>query len=510
MVAQLQGHLSTWIAGVSWERCAGVRRFLLTRSPIVAAWCLIALADVFTSFAGAAAVRSVSGLTSITFIENTGFNKDYTFAVEDSALLTRLPNPLSGVSIRSLADLDSITFVENTGQNRPYSFTPHATALRTRLPNLMTAEDFHGVSNAERYDVFYSDADGTLNEDGAYITIEAVVTGQCPAGGGLNISGVRLNRGPQSQYAAVVSSAVYLGNNAVPGSASLVVDGTLGTDCTMGNTVGQGNRRLRVTVGFRLQAVDFQGAPGELYDVFYSNANGTLNNNGAYITIEAVSIHHYPSGGALNISEVRLNRGSQSEYGNIVSSYEYHGDNSIPDSHSWVVDGNVGTDCSMGSTTEPERLRVTVGFGSSSGGPPNSTRFTAHVDDGYAVFEGPSGHEVVHIVNHGEARNIDWWIDVAGVFGVQPVSGTHYAPQGESTIDLTFVCNCTPTYEPSVVTFHTTNMDGDNCIGTGTWSCYNVVGIAVPGLGSWGIVGLAVSLLGLGSAVFLHRRRAHA
>jgi hypothetical protein len=143
----------------------------------------------------------------------------------------------------------SITFIENSGSNSEHTFLPNDPALLTRLPDPLVAEDFHGVAT-ELYDVFYSDADGTLNNDGAYVTIEAVWDQQAPSGGGLNISEVRLDGSTESRYASVVSSEVYLGDNSIPGSGALSVDGNLATDSTMGNTVGQGNQRLRITLGF--------------------------------------------------------------------------------------------------------------------------------------------------------------------------------------------------------------------------------------------------------------------
>jgi hypothetical protein len=192
---------NTWLHGVGATRIVKGAR----ATPLLTV-CFIVLFSAGASFAGETPVRSVPGLSSITFVENTGVNTEYTFSPNDTALLTRLPNPL-------------------------------------------TAEDFHGVQT-ELYDVFYSNCDGTLNNDGAYVTIEAVFDQQAPSGGGLNISEVRLNKGFQFEYGNVVSSAVYLGNNSIPGSAALTIDGNLATDCSMGNTVGEGNRRLRVTMGF--------------------------------------------------------------------------------------------------------------------------------------------------------------------------------------------------------------------------------------------------------------------
>ena len=45
--------------------------------------------------------------------------------------------------------------------------------------------------------------------------------------------------------------------------------------------------------------------------MFYSNADGTFNLNGSYLTIEAVYAFGKPAGGGLNINEVYLNFAAQ-------------------------------------------------------------------------------------------------------------------------------------------------------------------------------------------------------
>lgn len=77
---------------------------------------------------------------------------------------------------------------------------------------------------------------------------------------------------------------------------------------------------------------DFAGVPGEeLYDVFYSNWDGSFNPSGQFVTIEAVWDRGAPAGGALNIAAVRLNFGSGAhDFADFVSSFVALGDNAIP------------------------------------------------------------------------------------------------------------------------------------------------------------------------------------
>jgi archaellin len=101
---------------------------------------------------------------------------------------------------------------------------------------------------SEFYDVFYSDADGSFNVNGKFVTIEAVFNRGAPAGGGLTLAEVQFNFSAGStDLADSVASFVALGDNALPSTAGNAVDGNLLTATTMGNTIGQ-MQRLRVTV----------------------------------------------------------------------------------------------------------------------------------------------------------------------------------------------------------------------------------------------------------------------
>ncbi len=109
---------------------------------------------------------------------------------------------------------------------------------------------------------------------------------------------------------------------------------------------------------------DFAGVPGsELYDVFYSDWDGTPNPNGQFVTIEAVWPVGAPSGGGLNIGRVDFNGTGKSA--SSVASFVALGNNALPAEVGKAVDvdPNVLTDTTMGNTIgQTQRLRITVGF----------------------------------------------------------------------------------------------------------------------------------------------------
>jgi hypothetical protein len=117
---------------------------------------------------------------------------------------------------------------------------------------------------------------------------------------------------------------------------------------------------------------DISGASTEYYDVFYSNADGAFNLDGEYLSIEGVFQQGLPAGGGLNLAEISLNFASSAvEYGNYVASFLALGDNSFPQNVGRAIDGDLLTHTTMGNTIGTEqRLRVTLGFESSSGPPP--------------------------------------------------------------------------------------------------------------------------------------------
>lgn len=160
--------------------------------------------------------------------------------------------------VRKLSGLQFITFYESTfGPAMPIQIPISDMRLAMQIPigslgsGFGQSKDFEGVPNAEFYDVFFSDWDGTFNLNGEFITIEAVWDIGAPSGGGLNIAAVQLSFASGSTMLAdFVSTFAALGNNAIPLDVGKAVDATVLTDTTMGNTIGPQKQRLRVTVGF--------------------------------------------------------------------------------------------------------------------------------------------------------------------------------------------------------------------------------------------------------------------
>ena len=116
---------------------------------------------------------------------------------------------------------------------------------------------------------------------------------------------------------------------------------------------------------------DFLGTPVEPYDVFYSNANGTVNPLGDYLTVEAR--YPFPNvGGGLNLGAVDMVLGPATNpmicRADILASFVGSGPNYIPGSELNAVDPFdttviPATATTMGSTAgTPGRMRVTVGW----------------------------------------------------------------------------------------------------------------------------------------------------
>ncbi len=159
----------------------------------------------------------------------------------------------SAGAIRDMPNLSSITFWEVTAGINAHTFAVNSSELTTRRTGALSISganyDFIGSSTgAELFDVYYSDADGSFNIDGEFVSVEAVFDLELPFGGGFNLSKVEFNfTEGSSQYANSISSYLALGNNADEDTVMNAVDGNLNTYTSMGNTVGQ-SQRLRITV----------------------------------------------------------------------------------------------------------------------------------------------------------------------------------------------------------------------------------------------------------------------
>lgn len=117
--------------------------------------------------------------------------------------------------------------------------------------------------------------------------------------------------------------------------------------------------------------LDIKGVDSEFYDVYYSDENGVFELDGRYLTISGMFEYALPAGGGLNLAEIGLEyEGMPTEFGNYVASFVALGDNAAPETVDFTIDGDLQTNTTMGNTIgATDRLRVTLGFESSSGPP---------------------------------------------------------------------------------------------------------------------------------------------
>jgi hypothetical protein len=177
----------------------------------------------------------------------------YRLVALSATIVAIVPSLAVAVPVRDIVGLDSITFYERTGgvAPDPYTFAVNSAELTTRLADPLdgTNHDIAGAST-EYYDIFYSNANGSFNLDGEYLSIEGVFEQTLPSVGGLNLAEIALNFLVEPvEYGNYVASFVALGDNAAPANVGLAIDGHLLTHTTMGNTVDS-DQRLRVTLGF--------------------------------------------------------------------------------------------------------------------------------------------------------------------------------------------------------------------------------------------------------------------
>lgn len=155
--------------------------------------------------------------------------------------------------LRSRPNLVSITFYEQTTSVGPdpqeFVFDKDGPEMTTTFYPLDNASnDFEGVADEEFYDVFYSDADGSFNPDGEFITVECIYGGV----GGLNLVEVELTYSDnKTEFATYVASYFATGNGALPDTFKYAFDGNLTTYTQMGSSTDQ-DSRLRVTLAFEL------------------------------------------------------------------------------------------------------------------------------------------------------------------------------------------------------------------------------------------------------------------
>lgn len=193
----------------------------------------------------AASTSSVASTTSSTVQASSS-------SATTGGFSTGVGGGFAAIPVHDIPNLVSITYYERSGGTEPtaYTFLVDGPEMNTYIAQLSdTDRDIQGVSS-EFYDVYYSDVMGNFDVDGSYLTISGVFDYALPAGGGLNLAEIGLNFSDSTvEYGNYVASFVALGDNAVPTSPPLAIDGDLQTHSTMGNTVGQ-TQRLRITLGF--------------------------------------------------------------------------------------------------------------------------------------------------------------------------------------------------------------------------------------------------------------------
>lgn len=183
-----------------------------------------------------------------------------------AALLVSLAAAPAPAALLNVPGLATVRVWESTGPFTPYDFAAAGPQMANRVGVLGPSSNDFASLPFENYDVFYSDADGTFNPNGDFISVECdfpVVTPQ-PGGGGLNLGAVDLldAQGNLLARADKLMSWYGRGTNFIPGSELLAVDADTfpipSTDTTMGNTApGPAVLRgpLRVTVGFSAYCV---------------------------------------------------------------------------------------------------------------------------------------------------------------------------------------------------------------------------------------------------------------
>lgn len=155
------------------------------------------------------------------------------------------------IPIRALPDLQSISIFERSGRGLPneHVFGPNDAPIRARRAGALSGgnRDFLGIST-EFYDVFYSNADGSFNGDGAFLTIDGRFDNR--GGGGFNIAEVRLNfSGGSVEFANTVETFAAFGKDSFPITAGNAIDQVFTTHTVFGITF-ESSDRLSLTVGF--------------------------------------------------------------------------------------------------------------------------------------------------------------------------------------------------------------------------------------------------------------------
>ncbi len=112
-----------------------------------------------------------------------------------------------------------------------------------------SSRDFGHFPGDENYDIYFSNADGTLNANGSYITID----GNCfVAYNCFNINEVSLVVNGSEQFATSVVRSIYgRAGSFTPGSHVNAADGNMFSFTQLGDTIGLGDEaRMSITLEF--------------------------------------------------------------------------------------------------------------------------------------------------------------------------------------------------------------------------------------------------------------------
>lgn len=157
--------------------------------------------------------------------------------------------------LRTLPDLYLVTFWEMTSSRLwmpdASSFEPASAALTQRKSGPLSATNKDVTTNAaEHYDLFYSDANGHPDPNGAYLSLEAAIDGTA---GTLNVAEAALSfrNGPAAFADRVTGFCIGTGSQALPGTLDTAADGNFLTFPFMGSSAPE-PARLRLTLGFPL------------------------------------------------------------------------------------------------------------------------------------------------------------------------------------------------------------------------------------------------------------------
>lgn len=126
---------------------------------------------------------------------------------------------------------------------------PRLTAMLAGAALSQAGRDFGAFVGNENYDLYFSNADGSLNAQGSYLTID----GNCDVPYNcFNITEVAVRINGSDQLANGVVRAVYgRAGSFTPGSAAYAADGNFGSYTRMGDTMNDyPNGRMSITLSF--------------------------------------------------------------------------------------------------------------------------------------------------------------------------------------------------------------------------------------------------------------------